>query len=80
VEFGTLFFLLLILACPLMMVWMMRGHGGHGHEPGHSHTYDNASRIPGGSLGELRRKRAELDAEIAQFEEADDEAKTPSAV
>lgn len=84
-EFGTLLVLLLVLACPLMMVWMMRGgHGGHGHA---SHGAGNA-RMPagdgeapgGGSLDELRHKRAELDAEIAQLEEAGIETKTPAAV
>lgn len=28
---------LLVLACPLMMVFMMRGMGGHGHVGGHDH-------------------------------------------
>lgn len=32
---SQLFFLLLILACPLMMMFMMRGmHGGAGHDAG----------------------------------------------
>lgn len=75
---GALFFLLLILACPLMMVWMMRGRGhGSGHD--HAHGATGALR-GGGSLDELRRRRAELDAEIARFEEAETEQKTPAAV
>ena len=75
-EFGTLLVLLLVLACPLMMVWMMRGgHGSHGH------MHAGGSEAPGGgSLDELRHRRAELDAEIAELEEAGIETKTPAAV
>ena len=59
---STLLFLL-ILACPLMMVFMMRGHGGHSH----SHGSDGGSHHDDGqqskeSLWELRRRRAELDS------------------
>lgn len=84
-ELGTLLFLLLILACPLMMVWMMRGHGGHGghasHGTGHGHIHGDADEMSGtGSLDELRRRRAELDAEIAQLEPSETETKTPAAV
>ena len=83
-EFGTLLVLLLVLACPLMMVWMMRGHGGHGnasHGQGHSHMdAGGGEALGGGSLNELRNRRAELDAEIAQLEEAEIETKTPAAV
>jgi hypothetical protein len=31
---------LLLLACPLMMVLMMRGMGGHGDHPGHGGGHD----------------------------------------
>ena len=84
-ELGTLLFLLLILACPLMMVWMMRGHGGHGghasHGAGHGHVHGDADEMSGtGSLDELRRRRAELDAEIAQLEQPETEARTPAPV
>lgn len=78
-DVGALFFLLLILACPLMMVWMMRGHGGHGHGSGHDHAHGGTGALRA-SLDELRRRRAELDAEIAHVEEAETEAKTPAAV
>lgn len=75
-EFGTLL-VLLVLACPLMMVWMMRGHGGHGHAshgPDHGHMRAAGGQIPSvGSLDELRRRRAELDAEIAELEGAETE-------
>jgi len=79
-ELGTLLFLLLIVACPLMMVWMMRGHGGHasrGAGHGHMHGADDETS---GSLDELRSRRAELDAEIAQLEPSETETKTPAAV
>ena len=82
-ELGTLLFLFLILACPLMMVWMMRGHGGHGHaqESGHDQTRGDSGEMRGRrSLDELRQRRAGLDAEIEQLEEADTEAETPAAV
>ena len=84
-ELGTLLFLLLILVCPLMMVWMMRGHGGHGghasHGAGHGHIHGDAGEMSGtGSLDELRRRRAELDAEIAQLEPSETETKTSAAV
>jgi hypothetical protein len=80
-ELGTLLFLLLILVCPLMM----RGHGGHGghasHGAGHGHIHGDAGEMSGtGSLDELRRRRAELDAEIAQLEPSETETKTPAAV
>ena len=51
---GNYLFLLLILACPLMMVFMMRGRRGHGHG-------DSSA-----SIDELRRQREQLDGEIEQ--------------
>jgi len=84
-EIGSLLILLLLLACPLAMVWMMRGHGGHGghasHGAGHDHVHGDADEMCGsGSLDELRRRRAELDAEIAQLEQAETETETPAVV
>ncbi|OGB28585.1 MAG: hypothetical protein A3F78_15780 [Burkholderiales bacterium RIFCSPLOWO2_12_FULL_61_40] len=38
--------LLLLLACPLMHVFMHHGHGGHGHHPGHSPGGDGAAAEP----------------------------------
>jgi Protein of unknown function (DUF2933) len=63
-----LLFLLLVLACPLAMFFMMRG--GHGH--GHSHT----TSIDGSDEGqvsaeELRRRRGELDRLIEEREQAE---------
>ena len=42
VPLNTMLFALLVLACPLMMMFMMGGHGGHGgsdeHDRDHRHT------------------------------------------
>ena len=32
VSIGNLFFFAVFLACPLMHIFMMRGHGGHNHK------------------------------------------------
>ena len=77
-ELGSLLILLLLLACPLLMFGMMRGHGGHGggasHGAGHGHHADEMSGA--GSLDELRRRREELDVEIAEREQAETAAET----
>jgi Spy/CpxP family protein refolding chaperone len=75
-------FLLLFLACPLMMVFMMRGmHGGRGGsaDGGHAHTmggchggHDHSSSDQ--SLEELRTQREQLDRQI---EEREAEEQTP---
>ena len=72
-------FFLLILACPLMMVFMMRGghghgahgHGGHGHgahgnggQGGHAHMGADEDGDPP-SVDDLKRRREELDREIS---------------
>jgi Protein of unknown function (DUF2933) len=68
-------FLLLILACPLMMFFMMRGmHGGHGRnaDSGHAHgsgcEHDHADTDSNTSLDELHRQREQLDRQIEQRE------------
>lgn len=45
VPLGTLLVLLLILACPLMMIFMMRGmdHGGTSHDHEHEHDHEQPS-------------------------------------
>jgi hypothetical protein len=49
--------LLLILACPLMMIFMMRGmRGGHGRRPAREQM----------TLDELKQTRDELNEEIGQ--------------
>jgi hypothetical protein len=61
---GQYLLFLLILACPLMMVFMMRGGHGHG---GHAHGSSGAQESS--SLDELHRRRDELDQEIAARED-----------
>ena len=75
---STTLLLLLILACPLMMVFMMRGmHGGHGqaakehdHDgPGErEHGHSVRCRHDDESLEDLTRRRDELDEQIAARE------------
>ena len=52
---------LLVLACPVVMWLMMRGGHGHG-SPARSHSDGPAS------IDELRRRRDDLDQEIAARE------------
>jgi hypothetical protein len=54
---------------------MRRTGKGHGHMQG---AVDEVSDT--GSLDELRSRRAELDTEIAQLEQAETESKTPAVV
>jgi Protein of unknown function (DUF2933) len=61
---STIFVLLLVLACPLMMVLMMRGHGG-----GHAGSRDHEAGPREASTDELRRRRAELDRLIEEREQ-----------
>ena len=78
-EPGTLLILLLVLACPLMMMFMHRGgHASHGDpEQGHAPS-DETLHTP--SLDELRSRRDELDVEIAELERAESETKSPAVV
>jgi hypothetical protein len=66
-------FLLLLIACPLMMFFMMRGmHGGHGGHADNGHTHgnggdhDHTGTDSNTSLDELRRQREQLDRQIEQ--------------
>ena len=52
---------LLVLACPLAMWFMMRG--GHG-DGGHAHSHGSRPV----SIDDLRRRREDLDQEIAARE------------
>lgn len=61
-------FFLLLLACPLAMVFMMRGMlGDHGHQSG---AHDSRASAES-SLDELRAHRSELDHQIADRERAE---------
>ena len=61
----------LVLACPLMMVWMMRGHGHGGHphgaEDGPAH-HERERWRESTSTAELARQRDALDRLIAERE------------
>jgi hypothetical protein len=74
-------FVLFLLACPLMMIFMMRGmHGGHGdtadrdHEQRAGDPYDKTYPDSSSPLDDLRRRRDELDRQI---EEREGEELTP---
>ncbi len=76
---GNYLFLLLILACPLMMIFMMRGmHGRHGGDSSHGlaqrHTGGHGPSDSSASLDELRRQRENLNRQI---EEREAEEQTP---
>ena len=65
---SSLLFLLLVLACPLMMVFMMRGHGGHAHGHGSHGGSDEAAPQAKASLQELRTRLDELESQIEERE------------
>ena len=58
---SNLLLFLLVLACPLAMWFMMRGGHGHG---GHAHSHGSGPA----SIDDLRRRREDLDQEIAARE------------
>lgn len=65
----TALFFLLILACPLIMMFMMRGHGHGGHGDGDGGDTAHAGHEPAtDSLDDLKRRRSALDDEIASRE------------
>ena len=73
---STLFLLLLVLACPLSMMWMMRGghgqgHGSHAHG-GHEHSAEPPTpRMSERSTRGLRELRDEIDQMIEERERGD---------
>ena len=69
---SSILLILLVLACPLAMAWMMRGGHGHG---GHGHSTNNTT---GASLTDLHRRRDELDRLIDEREEAEREPRAGS--
>ena len=80
---STVFFLLLVLACPLMMIFMMRGGHGHGGAHGDHAGSCHAGRTqnpdpPQMSTDDLRRQRDELDHLIEEREQSEREL-TPTA-
>jgi hypothetical protein len=74
-----LLFIALVLACPLMMVFMMRGHGHGGHTRGHGAGGNEHRETPTEltSTVELRRQRDELDRLIEE-QEGNKETPTPA--
>ena len=82
---STIFFIALVVACPLLMIWMMRGGHGHGADAGGVHEHDHSGCGGHGqadsdssvSLDELRRQRDELDRSIEE-REAEEQSLTPA--
>lgn len=80
---STVLLLLLVLACPLSMAWMMRGghgHGGHGHGD-HSHDVEDALAplMRERSTKGLRELRDEIDQMIEEREQSERDSAEPEA-
>ena len=59
--------LVLVLACPLMMIFMMRGmHGGGGGGRGHAAGCHGGGEGQPKSLDDLKHERDQLNEEIAR--------------
>ena len=69
-----LLFIALVLACPLMMVLMMRGHGhgGHAHGHGGGGNEHRDTTVEPLSTAELRGQRDKLDRLIEERERAEE--------
>ena len=68
-----LLFVVFVLACPLMMIFMMRGHGhgGHAHGAEGGRSHHERERWPDStSTEELRSQRDALDRLIEHREAA----------
>ena len=67
-------FIALVLVCPLMMIFMMRG--GHGHGGGHAGQagggHDHEVEAREASTDELRRRRDELDRLIEERQRSEE--------
>lgn len=79
----ALLLLLIVLACPLMMIFMMRGgHRGDGADAMHadrSRKPDDPTVLEAVTLGELRSRRDALASEIARRESSDAQRPRASA-
>lgn len=60
---------LLVLACPLMMVFMMFGMKGHGHGRGHGANSDHSSmnHAMQAQLDELKAQNEQMKQEIQRL-------------
>jgi hypothetical protein len=69
--------LLLVLICPLMMIFMMRGHGAHGRAAAtsehHDHGAGSQAQSQPPSLDELHALRDELEIRLEQLDERTDD-------
>jgi hypothetical protein len=71
---SSVFLLLPVLACPLMMMWMMRGGHGHGrHAHSGHHDESHASPMRERSTTCLRDLRDEIDQLIEEREQVERE-------
>jgi Protein of unknown function (DUF2933) len=71
--FAALIPILFALACPLMMIFMMRGMHGHGRSSGRDRRHE-------ASLDELYRRRDVLEQEIADREQAAPQSAAPPQI
>lgn len=64
--------LFLLLACPLMMIFMMRGaHGGHDDATAHTSGHPHEEAVSGSESPNARDERlAELEREVAELRAA----------
>lgn len=68
---GAWVFLLILLACPLMMMFMMRGMGGghKGHQHGAATPAETVRPTSGEPVGGDQARIAQLEHEVAQLRE-----------
>ena len=70
VPLSSLLFIPLVLACPLMMVFMMRGMGGS-HKQDSDHELQHGDRDPASDV-----RLAQLEREVAELRAAKDRARS----
>jgi hypothetical protein len=72
-------FIALVLVCPLMMIFMMRGGHGHGGHAGGRHGGRDHEAAPRrASTHELRYQRDELDRLIEERERSEERELEPA--
>jgi Spy/CpxP family protein refolding chaperone len=75
---STIFLLLLVLACPLMMMLMMRGGYGHGGHRGHGGGHDPRAESGQASTDDLRNQRDGLERLIEERERSEEREFEPA--